>query len=426
MSCLDNIHTMILVISICLYEDDGYAGLMPFTFMRPAYSLLLGGSTLYDKMADFFRFGNLSLHCRPALKPYLRRIFPHHIINDINLGSPCLFVNGRLVITSVIFDTFIDHCTGHDMLYTHRGQVVAAYLGGQSLRKMKEILESGIPSSSVLIAEFRRGCVAKELDDALLLTKPWDLLVHHLPMFTQDFERLDSGGIIKGDMAPYSVIYNENQVYIGEQCQIEDFVLIDARKGPVVLANNVIVQSGSRLEGPLYIGPYSQVIGGSLRASSIGSYCKVGGEISHSIIHDYSNKSHYGFLGHSIVGQWVNLGAGTTTSNLKNTYGTIKVTWDGQQVDTGLQFFGAILGDHVKASIGTLFSAGTRVGFGTTLLGNMIHDRDIPSFRWGQPMQYEPYPLDSFLTVANRMMSRRNIAMSPDERELIASLLLGQ
>jgi UDP-N-acetylglucosamine diphosphorylase/glucosamine-1-phosphate N-acetyltransferase len=417
---------MSFMVSICLYEDDGYRGLEPFTFLRPAYSLLLGAGTLYDKASDFFKFGNLTLHCRPLLKPYLRRLFPHHIINDINLGAPCLFVNGRLAMTQTIFDILNDSSKTNDMIFTHRGQVVALYLRDESLRRMKDILEAGTPSSQDLISEFRQTSAAKEMDDVALITYPWDLLVHQQQILSQDFDRFSLGGIVKGDMAPYSVIYNETQVYIGERCQIEDFALIDARKGPVILAEDVIVQSGSRLEGPLYIGPHSQILGGSIKSSSIGAHCKIGGEVSHSIIHDYSNKAHYGFLGHSIVGQWVNLGAGTTTSNLKNTYGTIKVTWSDHKLDTGLQFLGAILGDHVKASIGTLFSAGTRVGFGTTLLGNAIHDRDVPLFRWGQPSAYEPYPLEAFLTVANRMMSRRKLEMSPDEYELITSLFLSQ
>jgi len=410
------------MVSFCLFEDEGYRGLMPFTFIRPAYALLLGGGTLFDKAADLFKYGNLSLHCRPLLKPYVKRLFPHHIINDINLGSPCFFINGRLALTPIIVDTFKSFYEDSDMMYTHRGQVVALFLRGPLLVKMKEILESSVPSADTLISTFKHDCITKELDDVILLSNPWELLGYHDELLRYDFERLGLGGVVKGDMAPYSVIYNESQVYIGDGCKVEDFALIDARKGPVILAEDVIVQSGSRLEGPLYIGAHTQILGASIKSSAIGKHCKLGGEISHSIIHDYTNKAHYGFLGHSVVGQWVNLGAGTTTSNLKNTYGTIKVTWDGQKIDTGLQFLGAILGDHVKASIGTLLSAGTRVGFASTLLGTAIHDRDIPKFRWGHPSAYEPYPLESFFNVAGRVMKRRHLDMSPDEVELITYL----
>jgi hypothetical protein len=127
-----------------------------------------------------------------------------------------------------------------------------------------------------------------------------------------------------------------------------------------------------------------------------------------------------------VIGSWVNIGAGTTTSNLKNTYGTIKVTINGQSLDSGSQFIGAFIGDHSKLAIGTLLSAGTVVGFGSALMGTAVHQRVIAPFSWGSVAEYKVYQLDKFLEVADRMMSRRDVEMTLDERELMVSLFTQQ
>src|SRR5262249_49955496 len=144
--------------------------------------------------------------------------------------------------------------------------------------------------------------------------------------------------------------------------RVEPFVLIDTTKGPVMLDHGVVVRSFSRLEGPCYVGPQTQILAGRVMGSSFGPQCRIGGEGGSAIVHGYSNKAHEGFLGHSYVGEWVNFGSGTQTSDLRNDYGQVTVTVNGERVPTGLLKVGAFVGDHTKTSIGTLFNTGSVAG----------------------------------------------------------------
>ncbi len=301
----------------------------------------------------------------------------------------------------------------YDLLFTYQGQIVAAYLRDKCLDFMKTALEQA-PSAQTLIRFLRPKCVAKELDHVTMLRNPWDLFTLNSDVIHSDFKFKNQPGIVKGDVHPFAAIYNENNVYVGQGSCIEDFVVINAKKGPVYIEENVVVEAGSYLEGPLYIGKGCQISGARIRNASIGQQCRIGGEVSSSVFFRYSNKGHYGFVGHSYVGEWVNLGAGTTTSNLKNTYGEVR--------KSGLQFFGSIISDHVKTGIGSLLNTGTVIGFGANIFGTGLHNKDIAAFSWGSPERYEVCQKEKFFEIAGRMMQRRQIDLREIEKELISSL----
>jgi UDP-N-acetylglucosamine diphosphorylase/glucosamine-1-phosphate N-acetyltransferase len=189
--------------------------------------------------------------------------------------------------------------------------------------------------------------------------------------------------------------------------QVEPGVVFDVRHGVVVLEEGVQVRSGTRLEGPLFIGAGSIVLGGAIRHSAIGPRCRVHGEMSTSVMLGYSNKSHDGFVGHSILGQWVNLGAGTITSNLKNTYGEVRLDLAGARLPTGRMNLGALLGDHAKTAIGTLFSTGSVVGAGANVVGSPV-PRWVPPFAWGTEGG-ELLDAAGFIRIAKRILPRREV-----------------
>jgi UDP-N-acetylglucosamine diphosphorylase / glucose-1-phosphate thymidylyltransferase / UDP-N-acetylgalactosamine diphosphorylase / glucosamine-1-phosphate N-acetyltransferase / galactosamine-1-phosphate N-acetyltransferase len=190
---------------------------------------------------------------------------------------------------------------------------------------------------------------------------------------------------------------------------VEPGVVFDVRFGGVVLEEGVQVRSGTRLEGPLYVGPGSIVLGGAIRYSAIGPRCRVHGEMSTSVMLGYSNKSHDGFVGHSVIGQWVNLGAGTITSNLKNTYGEVRLDLDGVKLATGRMNLGTLFGDHAKTAIGTLLSTGAVVGAGANVVGSPV-PRWVPPFAWGADRD-ERLDAEGFVRVARRIMPRREVAV---------------
>lgn len=254
--------------------------------------------------------------------------------------------------------------------------------------------------------------------DGLALRGAWDLvtaLETFLPADCADFaaaerDPLPDGSIVLGD--PRHVILRG--------ALVEPGVVFDVRHGAVVLEEACEVRHGTRLEGPLYAGPHGRLLGGFLRGSAFGPWCVVRGEVASSLFMGYVNKAHDGFVGHSVLGPWVNLGAGTTTSNLKNTYGQVRLSVAGQSIATDRQFLGSLIGDHAKTAIGTMLSTGTVIGAGANVFGPGGVPKYVAPFSWGSAGQ-ERLDLEGFIRIAGRVLPRRQVAMTP-ERE--ASLRL--
>lgn len=210
------------------------------------------------------------------------------------------------------------------------------------------------------------------------------------------------GAIVLGDPA--------HLVVLG--ATVEPGVVFDLRKGPVVVAEGAEVRSGSRLEGPTWVGPGTVILGGTIRGSSFGPECRVHGEVSASVFTGYANKSHDGFVGHSILGCWVNLGAGTITSNLKNTYGPVRIDLPEGRLETGRTFLGTLIGDHAKTAIGTTLATGTVIGAGANVFGPGEVPRWVPPFSWGSS-GVERLDAEGFLKIAGRVLPRRGVALTP-------------
>ncbi len=221
-----------------------------------------------------------------------------------------------------------------------------------------------------------------------------------------DGDPLPAGSIVLGDPA---------QVVL-RGAQIEPGVVFDTRGGVIVLEKGVEVRHGTRLEGPLYAGPHTRLLGGFIRASVFGPWCVARGEIAASVFTGYANKAHDGFVGHSVLGHWVNLGAGTTTSNLKNTYGEIRLSAPGGTIDTGRTNLGSLVGDHAKTAIGTLLPTGTIVGAGASVFGAPNASKYIPPFAWGSGGS-APVDEEGFLRIAARVLPRRQVDFTEARRE---------
>lgn len=215
---------------------------------------------------------------------------------------------------------------------------------------------------------------------------------------------------------PGSLVLGDPAHLICLGAKVEPGVVFDLRHGAVVLDQGAEVRSGTRLEGPTYVGPGTRILGGFVRASVFGPECRVHGEISTSVFMGLANKSHDGFVGHSVVGHWVNLGAGTTTSNLKNTYGPVRLEVGGHRIETGRLNLGTLFGDHAKTAIGTMLGTGTVISTGANVFGTASPPKYVPPFAWGC-LGGDQMTEDGFLRVAERVMARRNVALSPERRE---------
>ena len=213
----------------------------------------------------------------------------------------------------------------------------------------------------------------------------------------------------------------EGPVVLGEGVRIEPGVVLDTTNGPIWLDAQSSVRAFARVAGPTYIGRRSTVLGGPVEAVSVGPVCKVRGELAESVCLGYVNKAHEGHIGHAYLGRWVNLGAGTTNSDLKNNYGTVRVWTPKGEADTGLIKLGCLLGDHVKTGIGLLLNTGTVVGAGSNLYGAAMPPKYVPPFSWGTGENLVPYRVDKFLEVAGAAMARRNVELSAEMRTQLAA-----
>jgi len=242
----------------------------------------------------------------------------------------------------------------------------------------------------------------------------WDLVGTLAEQLAQDVPALASQ--LDVDSLAHADVMGSHPVLVERGAVVEPYVVFDTQAGPVLLRRGATVQAFSRVVGPCYVGEGSTVVAGRISGSAIGEVCKVHGEVSGSIFLGHSNKGHDGFVGHSYLGRWTNLGAGTTTSNLKNTYGSVAL-WTPHGVrDTGLQFLGSLLGDHAKTGIGLRLTTGCVLGAGASVVDRMPPKMVAP-FAWGSRAPYDVYAPDKFIRVAERVMARRGVALSARARE---------
>ncbi|MFA7228557.1 MAG: putative sugar nucleotidyl transferase, partial [Melioribacteraceae bacterium] len=255
-----------------------------------------------------------------------------------------------------------------------------------------------------------------------LMRYPWDFVNRNGSEIANDFKRIVKKG---SDFKSNSVILkNKKNIFIGTGAVVDPFVVLDATDGPIYIGKRVRIMPNCYIQGPVFIGDDSIVKAGAAiyHNTSIGEMCKVGGEIESSIILSYSNKQHAGFLGHSYLGSWINIGAGTNNSDLKNNYENISVLLNGKPVDTGSQFVGLIMGDHSKTAINTMFNTGTIAGVSCNIFGAGFPPRYIPSFSWGGSDFLKTYDINKSLQVADLVFKRRGKTYTDEDGNLLKRL----
>jgi UDP-N-acetylglucosamine diphosphorylase/glucosamine-1-phosphate N-acetyltransferase len=251
------------------------------------------------------------------------------------------------------------------------------------------------------------------------MSEVWDFVGSLVPMLEHDLPILGAG--LDTSLPDGCFRIGTHPVFIEQGADIEPSVCFDTTPGPILVSAGAHVHAFTRLVGPLFIGAGCTIAMERVAASSIGDTCKVHGELSNTIFIGHANKGHDGFVGHSMLGRWVNLGAGTITSNLKNTYGTVQLwTPDGIR-ETGLQFLGTLFGDHAKTGIGLTLTTGSVLGAGANVYGAVMPPKAVAPFSWGESGAFAEYRFDKFLDVAERMMSRRHVTLSASSRKQLAA-----
>jgi UDP-N-acetylglucosamine diphosphorylase/glucosamine-1-phosphate N-acetyltransferase len=253
-------------------------------------------------------------------------------------------------------------------------------------------------------------------DQARMANYVWDLINWNEESLMEDFVALHERPGVR-PAGPYHVVHEES-VWIGADVKIEPGVVLDASRGPIMLDAACSIGANSVLKGPCYVGSHAQVKPLCVihAGTTIGRSCKVGGEISNSIFTAYSNKGHEGYVGDSYLGEWVNLGAGTTTSNLKNTYGPIRVRMGATtEVETGRRHLGSLIGDHAKTAIGTRLMTGSYIGYCSMIASSALPPTFVPSFSFITDRGREAYRVDKAIQVMEAVYARRNRVRQPHE-----------
>lgn len=253
-----------------------------------------------------------------------------------------------------------------------------------------------------------------------VLSMPWDLMASNADRLASDLSAVfhaETNGPIEED--PRVARIGAGAVSTQGEVTIDPGCVLDTRDGPIHLGTGVHLRPFTYLRGPAIVGPGTTLFGGTFEALSVGPRCKLRGEISESVFLGYTNKAHDGYIGHSVVGRWVNLGAFTTNSDLKNNYGEIRVGAPEGDRDTGMIKVGVFLGDHVKTGIGTRLNGGTVVGAGSNLFGTGFPPKWVPAFHWGTGRDLVPHRVEAFLETAERAMARRDVSLSPAHRAFL-------
>ncbi len=402
---------------ICLFEDIYYDHFEPMILTRPTYNLFCGIHTLRDKIKRAYPGYDVVFHTRGYLKAFIGLKNPVFRVNEID-HDECLFINGRVIAPPDLASIIRIDAPG-DRLYLNGETIIAAKVSGKKLESLKLGLED-----LITISDF--DGIPVEQVDVKYATYIWDLIHNNAKEISNDFYAyMDIQGFepkdrVRGNVHPSAVLIEKENIYLHESATIMPGAVIDASKGPVFINADALVYPNAVIEGPVCIGRGTKVKPAASIYSgvTVGKVCKVGGEIEGSIISPYTNKQHSGFMGHAYIGSWVNIGADTNNSDLKNNYGTVKITVNGEQVDSGQQFLGLIMGDHSKTAINTMFNTGTVVGFSSNIFGPGFPMKYIPSFAWGGADMMTTYDIEKSLETAKRVVQRRNRTISETEEQL--------
>ncbi|HEY8510359.1 MAG TPA: GlmU family protein [Cyclobacteriaceae bacterium] len=368
--------------------------LFPFTMTRPTGNLRVGILTIDQKWS-----ARLGTPCSFLTEAYLQHKFP------LRAGSDNLLINGAL-------------CPDDELV-----QAIKQLGPGETLISGDIILASRTANAAwPVLPEARTISYGNAF---LLISKPWKIFEANAGQIAADLPLITQGRRSQTISDPHTAIYGADNLFVEEGVSVRA-AIINAERGPVYLGRNSVVHEGAVIRGSFALCEHGEVnVGAKIRGdTTIGPYCKVGGEVAAAVLYGYSNKSHDGYLGCSVIGEWCNIGADSNTSNLKNNYETVKLwshaTRDFQ--DTGLQFCGLMMGDHSKCAINTMFNTGTVVDVFANIFGEGFVRNYIPSFSWGGTHQLTTYKLEKALETMKRVMGRRNVQPQAEDIELLTRI----
>ncbi len=407
---------------LCLVEDNGVVGLEPLTLTRTAYDLRLGAGTIGGKIARAFGIGPGPARRGALIRSHLTAIQeerdPHTVVNNAAwlARGPLTVANARWVPPADFEPPaeaapWLGLCEGRPACaLVGPDRAIALAPGGLGVENWFEDLASKVGGIEV---------------GGQWIDRPWDLVASNAEHVVRDFETQFQPSVSNRHLQAMALVGPADRLMIHESARIDPYTVFDTTGGPILLGPNVWVQPFTRIEGPSYIGPDTHLFRANLRGGvTIGPTCRIGGEVEASIIQGFSNKYHEGFLGHAYVGEWVNLGAITSNSDLRNDYGEVQVPLQGDPIPTGQAKVGCFLGDHTRTGLGSMLNTGTSIGVMCNVLpAGPLLPKHVPSFSAVLYGKVAPgFPLDQMFATAKIVKGRRGQEFSEVERQFYSVL----
>ena len=389
--------------ALYFYDDARSRQFEPFALTRPGCELRAGTSLIRRRWERATSLQSAGFISSPHLAHFEEGNAPPAVAPKSEIPAGSVLVNTRCVIP---IDVELDH---FDLLMCD-GAACAVRLA------------RALPVSQFADGSTDLGTIQTSLGGRKIkgrwINEVWDFIATLPEQLMEDIPLRAKS--LTATAKYEAATLGDHAIYVEEGAEIGPQVVLDASAGPILIRSGAAVAPFTYLVGPISVGPGSQILGDRVAASSIGDHCKVRGEFSNTIVLGHSNKGHAGFVGHSYMGRWVNLGAMTTTSNLKNTYGLVQLWTPSGVRGTGQQFLGTLFGDHAKTGIGTMLSTGSVIGAGANVFGANTPPKVVPPFAWGDHEPYDTYDVARFLAVAERVMARRHVELGAKARKQLA------
>lgn len=383
--------------TILFDEPKGRVQLLPFTYTRPISDIRIGILKIHEKWNRYLKTTVSFLTA-----PYLAEKFP------FQSAKRNLYINAQ--------------CLPHPSLIKEvkKLQKNQALVEGNRLIAIRVNEEIKEVDQLYQLLDHSTVKVKKLKSSSSWLDFKWDIFQKNRAEINADFDLITAGRQSEEISDPHTIVYGEENIFIEKGAKIKAAIL-NAEDAPIYIGKNAVVHEGAIIKGAFALceGAHVNMAAKIKGDTTIGPYCKVGGEISNSVIFGYSNKGHDGFIGNTVLGEWCNLGADTNTSNLKNNYSSIKL-WNYENDDytnSGQQFCGLMMGDHSKTGINTMLNTGTVVGVNTNIFGGDFPPKFIPSFAWGTAAV--SFQVEKAFEVAERVMSRRKKELTDADQKIL-------
>ncbi len=374
---------------ILIFENEYVRSLYPFSILHMQWEVRCGAFRIFEKIQRRFPSAKILFHShrKNTLELFLKKF---NIDTDNVVFGNVLIINAGILPTEKFWQSLFEayekflatQQLTKSVVFATNGIPLALYLARNDIVNPTDFDLEFFP---LILEKYSNKLPKTSIEPPRIINFLWDAIEYNSDCIAEDFKFFDNFADFEQLKRNSISLINEDLITIGKDSYISTNVVLDASKGPIILGEGVQIQPFTFIEGPVFIGNRTNIKSGStiFQGTSIGEVCKVGGEIENSILQAYSNKQHYGFLGHSYIGEWVNIGAGTTTSDLKNTYESISVRIETESFDTGRTFLGLICGDHTKTAINTSFNSGTIAGICCNIYHSGLLPKYIPSFTWG-------------------------------------------